>query len=78
MRMANENEITSARAALGFSQAEIAAALGVNQSTVCRWENGTPLSPIAKRAIAALLAEKKGASAPSPSPTPSQGEADAA
>lgn len=60
--MVEQNEITAARAELGFTPPQLAAALGVNQSTVWRWENGVaPISALAKRAITALIDEKRNA-----------------
>jgi DNA-binding transcriptional regulator YiaG len=49
-----ENEIKQIRMALGWPQARLAEALGVNQSTVCNWEHravAPTLAVIAARAV---------------------------
>lgn len=58
--MANTNLISKARRSLGLSQTEMAKAMGVNQSTVWRWEEGKlRISPLAELAVEHLLAESK-------------------
>lgn len=58
--MLNENPILKARSSLGLSQTELARELGVNQSTVWRWENEKlPLNPLVRRAVEQLLSEKE-------------------
>lgn len=57
--MRTENPILKARASLGISQTAMAQELGVNQSTIWRWEKGQlPISPVVERAVEQLLSEK--------------------
>lgn len=58
--MPNENPILEARQLLKMRQAEFAAALGVTQATVSRWEaDKQPVSQIALKAVEQLVSERK-------------------
>jgi len=60
MHMANDNPILEARKSLAMTKTALAKALGVNLSTVWRWEKGQlPISPVVKRAVEQLVAEKE-------------------
>ena len=59
-------EFTSARTALGLSQASLAAALGVDQGTISRWEAGKARIPAAVVLALAKLRENGGATQSSP------------
>lgn len=64
MRMSAENPILKARKDLKLTQAAMARELGVNISTVWRWEKGElPISPVVSRAVDQLVAERAGAAA---------------
>ena len=64
MHMQAENPILKARKDLKMTQEAFAAAMGVNLSTVWRWEKGKlPISPIVTRAAEQLVAEKSGRAA---------------
>jgi D-3-phosphoglycerate dehydrogenase / 2-oxoglutarate reductase len=54
----NASEFTAARGRLGLSQAGIAAALGVDQATISRWEAGKVRIPAAIEFALAALKEK--------------------
>lgn len=52
------NPILNARKILKMTQSEMAAALGVNLSTVWRWEKGQlPISPRTSKAVEQLVSE---------------------
>ena len=52
-------ELKTLRAALGLSQASLAARLGVQRNTVTRWEMGLhPISPMAEKFLKILAAQK--------------------
>ncbi|WP_192258617.1 helix-turn-helix domain-containing protein [Mesorhizobium caraganae] len=54
-----DNPILEARTSLAMTKTALAKALGVNLSTVWRWEKGQlPISPVVKRALEQLVAEK--------------------
>ncbi|PAQ03697.1 helix-turn-helix domain-containing protein [Mesorhizobium mediterraneum] len=54
-----DNPILEARKSLAMTKTALAKALGVNLSTVWRWEKGQlPISPVVKRALEQLVAEK--------------------
>lgn len=56
--MAEPNPILSARKSMKLTQSEMAAALGVNLSTVWRWEKEhLPISERTKKAVEQLLSE---------------------
>lgn len=62
--MEEANPIRSARKKLEMTQTEFASALGVNLSTVWRWEKGQlPISARTSRAVEQLVTEKSGAAA---------------
>lgn len=50
-RLARSGEARAIREKAGVSQAEVAAALGVHETTVARWEKGvrSPRGPVAQR-----------------------------
>lgn len=51
----------TARKALGFSQSQLATALGVEQSTISKFENGNlPIDERTKLAVEALLMRASG------------------
>jgi DNA-binding transcriptional regulator YiaG len=53
-------EVKAARTRLNMNQQAFAAALGVNQGTISRWEQGKiPVPEIAARLIGRLAAERK-------------------
>lgn len=52
-------EVKQIRAELGWTQKQLADALGVWIATVSRWEHGAKMSPMAQAALR-LLAERKG------------------
>lgn len=57
--MADENLILRARKSLRLTQTAMAAELGVNLSTIWRWEKGQlPISPVVERAVEQLVSEK--------------------
>lgn len=56
--MAKVNIVARLRASLGETQMEFAERFGVNQSTVCRWENGEEPSGPALILINALERER--------------------
>jgi len=63
MHMDINNPILEARKSLAMTKTALAKALGVNLSTVWRWEKGQlPISPVVKRALEQLVAENEGAS----------------
>lgn len=53
-----DNEILSARTELGLSQEELAEELGVDRSTVTRWENGATKAPNPARRLVAEMLER--------------------
>ncbi len=58
--MQTDNPILEARLSLNMRQVEFAAALGVTQATVSRWEaDKQPVSQIALKAVEHLVSEKK-------------------
>ena len=58
--MPNANPILEARKSLKISQTELARELGVNLSTVWRWEKGRlPISQVVSRAVEQLLEQRK-------------------
>lgn len=62
MLMQIDNPILQARKSLAMTKTAMAKALGVNLSTVWRWEKGQlPISPVVKRAVEQLVAEKDSA-----------------
>ena len=62
MLMQIDNPILEARKSLAMTKTAMAKALGVNLSTVWRWEKGQlPISPVVKRAVEQLVAEKESA-----------------
>ncbi|MFZ9960627.1 MAG: helix-turn-helix domain-containing protein [Candidatus Limnocylindrus sp.] len=57
--------IRASREALGMTQAQLAAALGISQSTLEKWESGIRRPrPISRWAVEARLAELKTISKP--------------
>jgi len=52
-------DVKEIRKACGLTQKELAAEMGVNLSTVWRWENGTPPSGPARTLLAAMVEEAK-------------------
>lgn len=61
--MQTENPILKARKALKLTQSEMARELGVNLSTIWRWEKGQmPISPLARRAVEQLVSSSGPAS----------------
>lgn len=62
--MPTENLIAAAREKLNMNQPELACEIGVNQSTVSRWENGeVRMPPWARKAVERLIRERNGAPA---------------
>jgi DNA-binding transcriptional regulator YiaG len=62
--MQTDNPILEARLSLNMRQGEFAAALGVTQATVSRWEAAKqPVSQIALKAVEHLVSETKRAGA---------------
>lgn len=60
MHMQSDNPILSARMELGLTPSRLAAKLGVNQSTVWRWEHGQLAVPqMALLAVEKLIAEQR-------------------
>jgi len=58
--MSNTFDIRAERTAKKLSQAEIAAALGVNQSTVARWEdNPAQVKPFVADAVRRVIEQAK-------------------
>lgn len=55
----NSSEFSQARTGLGLSQAQIAAALGVDQGTISRWESGKTRIPAAIELALATLKENR-------------------
>ena len=54
--MSTPEGIKAARKALGFkNQAQLAAALGVHEITVAKWESGAPISKLTALAVECLL-----------------------
>lgn len=66
------DEIKSFRKSRGFSQSDLADQLGVDQATVSRIENGTPMAGPVERLLKKLMAE------PVVAPPPAVAEANAA
>ncbi len=58
------SEYQSKRQSLGYTQAELAKALGISRETVSRRESGDARYPIGREAKLALLALKKRKSSP--------------
>lgn len=57
--MGNELDVKAIRLDLGLTQAQLAEAVGVDQSTISNWENGqTPRGP-ARRLLASLVEAAK-------------------
>lgn len=50
-------DVKSVRATLGWTQVQLAEALGVDQTTVSNWENGRPPSAPARKLMERLLSE---------------------
>lgn len=64
MRMDAENPILKARKTLKMTQTEMARELGVNLSTVWRWEKDQlPISSVVTRAVEQLVSERSGEAA---------------
>lgn len=62
--MQTDNPILEARLSLNMRQGEFAAALGVTQATVSRWEaDKQPISQLALKAVEQLVSEKRRAGA---------------
>jgi transcriptional regulator with XRE-family HTH domain len=60
--MDNENPIRAARLKMEITQSEMASALGVNLSTIWRYEKDKlPISPMVLRAVNQLVAERESA-----------------
>jgi DNA-binding XRE family transcriptional regulator len=54
-----ENPILKARKSLKMTQTEMARELGVNLSTIWRWEKDQlPISPVVARAVEQLVSER--------------------
>lgn len=57
--MQTDNPILKARKSLKLTQTEMARELGVNISTIWRWEKDQlPISPVVTRAIEQLVSER--------------------
>lgn len=57
--MQTDNPILKARKSLKLTQTEMARELGVNLSTIWRWEKDQlPISPVVTRAVEQLVSER--------------------
>lgn len=65
--MEHDLNVKDLRSRLGFTQAQLGEAVGVDQSTVSNWENG-----VAPRGPARKLLQRLAEQAPSPEPAPAQ------
>lgn len=52
-------DVKEIRARLGLTQAKLAEAVGVDQSTVSNWENGSPPRGPARKLLVKLAARKR-------------------
>lgn len=60
--------IVTLRATLGWSQSRLARELGLNRSTICKWESGQhPIPPMAQKLLAQLVRRQTGQTNRSPS-----------
>lgn len=59
-------DVKAIRAQLGLTQAQLGDAVGVDQSTVSNWENGSPPRGPARKLLLKLAARKRPIAKPQP------------
>lgn len=59
-------DVKAIRAQLGLTQAQLGDAVGVDQSTVSNWENGSPPRGPARKLLVKLAARKRPIAKPQP------------
>lgn len=69
-RMKRDIDVKAIRASLGFTQAQLGDAIGVDQSTVSNWEKGSPPRGPALKLLESLAAKP---SSRSPHPKEARG-----